>query len=252
MKANENDETPVPAGPDSRAVQRMFSEIAHRYDFLNHFLSASIDRHWRRVASARLKALTGARPGGVYLDLCSGTGDLALELHRRFGSHVISSDFCHPMLARAETKIRSAGLGNSIHTVEADALAIPFPDGSFDGVTIAFGLRNLEDRVRGAREMHRVLKPGGALIILEFSRPVVPVFREAFQFYFRNILPRLGAWISGQGAAYQYLPDSVGKFLTQTDLAAMMGTVGFSEVNYQNLSGGIAALHWGRKGLICG
>src|SRR4051794_17631545 len=121
MKVKESPEASVPAGPDGRAVQRMFSEIAHRYDFLNHFLSISIDRRWRRVASARMKALTGVKPDSVYLDLCSGTGDLALELHRRLGSRIVSSDFCHPMLARAESKIRSAGLRDAIQTVEADA-----------------------------------------------------------------------------------------------------------------------------------
>src|SRR5688572_5535046 len=209
-------------GPDGKAVQRMFAEIAPRYDFLNHFLSASIDRHWRRVAVKRMKALVAVNGDAVFLDLCSGTGDLALELHRMLGARVVVSDFCHPMLSRAETKIRSAGLQTSVRTVEADALALPFADASFEGLTIAFGLRNLEDRVRGLKEMRRVLKPGGGLIIVEFSRPVIPVFRHVFQFYFRSILPKLGALISGQTTAYQYLPDSVGKFLSQRDLASTM------------------------------
>jgi demethylmenaquinone methyltransferase/2-methoxy-6-polyprenyl-1,4-benzoquinol methylase len=247
MKLNAKAEPSSPAGPDSRAVQRMFSDIAHRYDFLNHVLSFSIDRHWRRIASARLKALTSPASAGVFLDLCSGTGDLALEIHRRLRSPVIASDFCHPMLSRAEQKIRGAGLRESLRTVEADALTLPFRDCSFEGITIAFGLRNLEDRVHGLREMHRVLKPKGALIVLEFSRPVVPVFRQLFQLYFRNVLPRIGAWVSGENTAYQYLPDSVGNFLTQRELAMVMTSVGFVGVSYQNLSGGIAALHWGTK-----
>jgi demethylmenaquinone methyltransferase / 2-methoxy-6-polyprenyl-1,4-benzoquinol methylase len=247
MKAKDVDETSVPAGPHGPTVQRMFADIAHRYDFLNHFLSASVDRHWRRLASARLKDLAPSGSSGSYLDLCSGTGDLALEVHRRLHSPVVASDFCHPMLSQARQKIHNAGLESSLRTVEADALALPFLDSSFDGITIAFGLRNLENRLLGLQEMHRVLKPTGALIVLEFSRPVIPVFREAFQFYFKNILPRIGAWVSGENTAYQYLPDSVGKFLTQKELAELIRSVGFQNVGYQNLSGGIAALHWGTK-----
>ena len=124
---------------------------------------------------------------------------------------------------------------------------LPFVDGSFSAVTIAFGLRNLEDPARGLTEMYRVLAPGGALVVLEFSKPVVPVFRQIFNFYFRYILPKLGAAISGDGSAYQYLPDSVRKFPAQAELVELMSAVGFRDVDYRNLSGGIAALHWGRK-----
>jgi demethylmenaquinone methyltransferase/2-methoxy-6-polyprenyl-1,4-benzoquinol methylase len=126
---------------------------------------------------------------------------------------------------------------------------LPLASASFDAVTIAFGLRNLADRAVGIAEMRRVLKPGGALVVLEFSRPVLPVFRQAIQFYFHHVLPRLGAWISGHGGAYSYLPDSVGKFPAQGELAAFLRAAGFDEVQYFNLFGGVAALHWGRKAL---
>lgn len=234
-------------GPDSRAVQQMFTGIAHRYDFLNHFLSVSVDRYWRRITVNKVRELIGASPSALCLDACSGTGDLALALHRGLKSGVVGSDFCHPMLTRANAKIAASGLQHRIRNIEADTLALPFASRSFDAVTIAFGLRNLEDPRHGLEEMHRVLKPEGAAVILEFSKPVVPVFRHVFNFYFRYILPKLGAAISGDGSAYKYLPDSVRKFPAQVELQDLMAAVGFREVGYLNLTGGIAALHWGRK-----
>jgi demethylmenaquinone methyltransferase/2-methoxy-6-polyprenyl-1,4-benzoquinol methylase len=219
----------------------MFAGIAHRYDFLNHFLSASIDRRWRNVAVRKVLELSGNAPPRLCLDLCSGTGDLALALQRGIGCDVVASDFCHPMLTRAKPKF----VGRPVRNVEADALGLPFRDKSFDALTIAFGLRNLQDPFHGLTEMHRVLRPGGALVILEFSKPVVPVLKHAFGFYFHHILPRLGALISGHSNAYQYLPDSVVKFPAQKELLELMGSAGFRNAAYRNLSGGIAALHWG-------
>jgi demethylmenaquinone methyltransferase / 2-methoxy-6-polyprenyl-1,4-benzoquinol methylase len=246
---SDGDELAVAAyhGPDRNAVRQMFGEIAHRYDFLNHFLSVSVDRRWRRLAAKKIEELVrGIRPS-LCLDLCSGTGDLAIELHQRLKVPVIASDFCHPMLMRSLSKTRGLQLDGPIRTVEADSLEIPFRTGAFDAVTIAFGLRNLEDPTKGLQEMRRVLRPDGALLILEFSRPVVPIVRPAFEFYFHHILPRLGAWISGQKTAYAYLPDSVGRFPSQNELAAMMEKAGMRNVAYRNLSGGIAALHWALK-----
>ncbi|MBI2150059.1 MAG: bifunctional demethylmenaquinone methyltransferase/2-methoxy-6-polyprenyl-1,4-benzoquinol methylase UbiE [Acidobacteria bacterium] len=234
-------------GPDSARVRRMFGAIAHRYDFLNHFLSASIDRYWRRAAVNQVRELTGPAPPGLCLDACSGTGDLALALHRRLGARVIATDFCHPMLTRARTKFAAARTGAAVQNVEADTLSLPFADDSFDALAIAFGLRNLEDVRRGLREMRRVLQPGGALVILEFSKPVVPVFRHVFDFYFSHILPRLGSAISGDASAYRYLPDSVGKFPSRHGLGELMIQAKFRCVEFRNLSGGIAALHWGKK-----
>src|SRR2546423_835238 len=146
-------------GPDSRRVQEMFAGIAARYDFLNHFLSASIDRRWRQAAVHKVREMIGssASPSPICLDVCSGSGDLALALHRGLHCMVIASDFCHPMLTRANTKVQ----GLPVRNVEADALNLPFADRSFNAVTIAFGLRNLEDLRRGLQEMLRVLKPGG-------------------------------------------------------------------------------------------
>jgi len=234
-------------GPDGSAVRQMFGEIAHRYDFLNHFLSVSIDRRWRKLAAIKVEELVRGIQPNLCLDLCSGTGDLAIELHQRLRIPVVASDFCHPMLVRSLTKTRRLRLDGPIRTVEADSLAIPFPTGAFDAVTIAFGLRILEDPRKGLEEMRRVLRPDGALMILEFSRPVAPVVRQVFEFYFHRVLPRLGAWISGQKTAYQYLPDSVGRFPSQNELAAMMEKTGLRNVAYRNLSGGIAAIHWALK-----
>jgi len=225
----------------------MFAEIAPRYDFLNHFLSISIDRVWRKVAVQKTAEYLKDRSTAICLDLCSGTGDLALELNRRLDVSVVASDFCHPMLVRGLEKVRVAKRTRAIPVIEADSLALPFASGTFDAATVAFGLRNIVDTTAGLAEMKRVLKSGGAAIILEFSRPAVPVFRELFEFYFHHILPRLGGLISGQGSAYSYLPASVDRFPPQKELAKLMETVGFKDVGYRNLSGGIAALHWGVK-----
>jgi len=235
------------ARPDGKAVQRMFAEIAPRYDFLNHFLSISIDRRWRKVAVARAGACLKGKTQPICLDLCSGTGDLAIEMNRGLNVPVVASDFCHPMLIRGLQKVRNVGRDGFIPVIEADSLVLPFANHTFDVATVAFGLRNLEDAKEGLVEMKRVLKPDGGAIVLEFSRPVVPVFRQLFEFYFHHVLPHLGALISGQNSAYRYLPTSVRRFPPQRELAAMMESVGFKNVGYRNLSGGIAALHWGTK-----
>ena len=235
------------ARPDGKAVQQMFAEIAPRYDFLNHFLSISIDRRWRKVAVARAGACLKGKTQPICLDLCSGTGDLAIEMNRGLNVPVVASDFCHPMLIRGLQKVRNVGRDGFIPVIEADSLVLPFANDTFDVATVAFGLRNLEDAKEGLVEMKRVLKPDGGAIVLEFSRPVVPVFRQLFEFYFHHVLPHLGALISGQNSAYRYLPTSVRRFPPQRELAAMMESVGFKNVGYRNLSGGIAALHWGTK-----
>ncbi len=233
----------APPGPD---VQRMFAAIADRYDLLNRLLSFQVDRYWRHRTVRLLRSMEPS-PDDNCLDLCTGTGDLMLELQDRLGLQVVGADFCHPMLLHAQKKLGTGPNPSATQLTDADAQALPFRKGTFRFVTIAFGLRNVEVMEHGLREMFRVLAPGGSLVILEFSRPVLPVFRSVFAFYFSHILPRLGAWISGIQGPYQYLPDSVGRFPSQPELAQMITSVGFDRVQYRNLTGGIAALHWGTK-----
>ena len=225
------------------AVRAMFAEIAPSYDRLNHLLSINIDKVWRRFTVKQLQDVL-ARPNALALDLCCGTGDLALELEKH--ARVIGCDFCHPMLVISNEKIAGQRAARAILT-EGDALQLPFADASFDAVTNAFGLRNLENVPGGLREIFRVLKPGGRAAVLEFSRPILPGFRHAFEFYFHHILPRIGELLSGSSGAYTYLPKSVKNFPDQKRLAEMMREAGFVNVRYRNLSGGIAALHLGER-----
>jgi demethylmenaquinone methyltransferase / 2-methoxy-6-polyprenyl-1,4-benzoquinol methylase len=218
----------------------MFSGIARRYDLLNHLLSANIDKRWRRKVRELLED-TLAKPEAMVLDVACGTGDLSIELARDSEAAVIGTDFCRPMLTVAREK------STSIPFVEGDAMNLSYGDDSFDAVTIAFGLRNLSSVEAGLGELGRVLKPGGRLVVLEFSSPVVPGFRGLFNFYFAHILPRIGGLISGERGAYEYLPDSVSKFPDQKRLASLMESKGFDEVSYTNLTGGIAAIHIGTK-----
>jgi demethylmenaquinone methyltransferase / 2-methoxy-6-polyprenyl-1,4-benzoquinol methylase len=227
----------------AESVRAMFSRIARRYDLLNHLLSANVDRRWRRLVAERVAAHAG-REGARVLDVACGTGDLALTISERAGrAEVAGLDFCRPMLDVARRKAEERG--RAIPFVEGDALALPFADESFDAVTVAFGLRNLASVERGLSELFRVAKPGGVVCVLEFSRPVVPVLRELFGFYFTRVLPRLGGIVSGSRGAYEYLPDSVSRFPDQARLAGLMRAAGFERVGYENLTGGIAALHTG-------
>ena len=224
----------------SRAVRSMFSGIAGRYDLLNHLLSANIDKRWRRKVRELLQK-TLADPNAIVLDVACGTGDLSIELARDACAMVIGTDFCRPMLAVAAEK------SDSIPFIEGDAMELSFAADSFDAVTIAFGLRNLSNVADGLAELARVLRPGGRLVVLEFSSPVVPGFRGVFNFYFAKILPRIGGLVSGERGAYEYLPDSVSKFPDQKRLVALMEEKGFEGVTYTNLTGGIAAIHSGIK-----
>ena len=228
----------------ARAVREMFSGIAGKYDFLNHFLSVNIDKRWRRKVSAKLKDVL-ENPNSVVLDVACGTGDLSLELKTAGKAKVIGTDFCRPMLAIAKEK--TAKENEKIPYIEGDGMNLAFETETFDAVTIAFGLRNFSNWQDGLNELHRVLKKGGKLAILEFSAPIVPGFRQAFQFYFSHVLPRIGGAVSGSRGAYEYLPDSVSRFPDQKKLAAMMREIGFETVEYKNLTGGIAAIHTGTK-----
>lgn len=228
----------------ARAVREMFSGIATKYDFLNHFLSVNIDKRWRKMVRERLRKEL-ARKDALILDVACGTGDLSIELQQHAQAKVIGTDFCRPMLAVAAEKNLKNNL--SIPYLEGDGMNLSFPDNTFDAVTIAFGLRNFSNWLDGLKELRRILKPAGKLVILEFSTPIVPGFRQIFNLYFTQILPRIGGAVSGSRGAYEYLPDSVSRFPDQKNLAKMMGEVGFKEVDYKNLTGGIAAIHVGTK-----
>lgn len=226
------------------AVREMFSGIATKYDFLNHFLSANIDKRWRKLVSQKLQDVL-ENPDAQVLDVACGTGDLSVELQKNARAKVFGTDFCRPMLKIASDKNEKTA--QNIPYIEADGMNLSFADATFDAVTIAFGLRNFSNWQAGLIELHRILKTGGKLVILEFSTPAIPGFRQAFQFYFSNILPRIGGVVSGSRGAYEYLPDSVSKFPDQKNLAKMMNETGFSAVEYKNLTGGIAAIHSGTK-----
>jgi demethylmenaquinone methyltransferase/2-methoxy-6-polyprenyl-1,4-benzoquinol methylase len=225
------------------AVRSMFGSIAPRYDLLNHLLSLNIDRRWRRRAVDLL--LGDGPPAGRYLDACSGTLDLALELAGRpaFQGKVFASDFTFEMLERGQDKIQ----GRPVVSTCADALRLPFPDGVFDGVTVGFGVRNLADLDQGLRELARVLRPGGKLVILEFTTPRWQPFRALYLFYFLRVLPWIGRLISRDSYAYEYLPASVLEFPEPAALGERMNDSGFEEVEWRTLTGGIAALHLGRR-----
>ena len=235
-----------PAQPDTsaRAIRDMFAAVAPRYDFLNHLLSFGRDLAWRKGTARALREVL-SRPDSLAVDVCCGTGDLALELGRLSAGKVIGTDFCRPMLQRAREK--AARRLRPVFFLEADTLALPFRDGSLDLVTVAFGFRNLADYAHGLQEMRRVLKPGGVVAILEFSQVEWPILGPLFRFYFHRILPRLGTWVSGVRGPYQYLPESVSRFPDQESLATALSAAGFANVRYQNFTGGIAALHLGRK-----
>lgn len=225
-------------------VRGMFARVAPRYDLANHLLSFNIDRHWRAHTVRRVRDIL-AIPGARVLDICCGTGDLVLALAHARHAPVFGSDFCHPMLVGARQKIDRAG--NRSPLFESDALYLPLADSTLDLITVAFGFRNLANYEAGLREMQRVLKPGGTAAILEFSQPPNAAFRALYNFYSRRILPVLGGAISGNRDAYTYLPESVRKFPSARELAEAMRRAGFSQVSYEFLTGGIVALHLGRR-----
>jgi len=229
------------ASEHANTVREMFASIAARYDLLNHLLSGNVDKRWRRVVAQKVRSKL-PEEGSTILDVACGTGDLSVTLFETTGAKVVATDFCRPMLEIAAGKV-----SNKIPLVEGDALKLPFTDRAFAAVTIAFGLRNLASLEAGLAELYRVLKPGGWVAVLEFSKPSNAILRSLFGIYFTKILPLMGGAVSGSRSAYTYLPASVQKFPEQDELAALMGLAGFQDVAYENLTGGIAALHLGRK-----
>jgi demethylmenaquinone methyltransferase / 2-methoxy-6-polyprenyl-1,4-benzoquinol methylase len=229
-------------GAEKRAyVQQIFSEIAPRYDLLNHVLSMNIDKAWRRRALVALQ-WTHA-PTGRYLDLCAGTLDVGAQLVRQagFGGYVMAADFAEPMLRMGDGKAPRSALG----PVAADALQLPVADASFDGAIVAFGIRNVASLDAGLAEVRRTLKPGTRFVILEFSTPRNVAVRAGYQFYFHSVLPTIGRLVSGHRTAYTYLPKSVAHFPVEEELAARMRAAGFTSVSWTPLSFGIAAIHVG-------
>jgi demethylmenaquinone methyltransferase/2-methoxy-6-polyprenyl-1,4-benzoquinol methylase len=236
----------------SRQVREMFTQIAPRYDLLNHLLSLQLDRLWRARVSRHLRAIL-ERPEALVLDLCCGTGDLAFSLARTGRARVIGADFSHAMLVRARQKDETPGSSGNANVAkpmaffEADALRLPFASASFDVITAAFGFRNLANYEDGLQEIYRVLKPGGTLAILEFTEPPAGLLGDLYRWYFRNILPRIGGFLSGDRSAYTYLPTSVSRFFRPAELASLMTTVGYHSVEFRVWTLGTVALHTGIK-----
>ncbi len=225
---------------EPRHVQAMFGGIAHRYDLLNHLLSGNLDRRWRKKAAAALPANRDA----VILDLCGGTGDLGLEVLRqgRAGT-VLCADFSLPMLAVGLEKFRRKGEAGRCHAVGADALRLPLRTGSVDGATVGFGIRNFADLSAGLREIHRVLRPGGVLSILEFSRPTAPVLAGMYRLYLQQVLPRIGDNISRKTGPYRYLASTIARFPDAPALARTIREAGFDCCDWTLFTGGIVAVH---------
>jgi demethylmenaquinone methyltransferase/2-methoxy-6-polyprenyl-1,4-benzoquinol methylase len=231
-------------GAEKRAyVKRIFSEIAPRYDLLNHVLSLNIDKRWRRKAIARLGV--DRDQAGRYLDLCAGTMDVAVEIARLqgFRGMVLGADFAEPMLRAGAQKTR----GCEIAPVAADAIQLPIASGQLAGAIVAFGIRNVAGLDESLREALRVLVPGGRFVILEFSTPRARILRALYQLYFHYVLPLIGRLISGHRTAYQYLPRSVANFPVEEELASRMEAAGFTRVSWSSLSFGVAAIHVGER-----
>ncbi len=234
---------PTPGAPEKRAVRAMFDRIAPRYDLLNRLLSAGTDRRWRRAAVDFLD-----RPGPLrVLDLCAGTADLLMEaVGRHPGARGTGVDLSLPMLERGAAKLRGGGLQDRTSLCAGDVEALPFADGSFDAALVAFGIRNVGRREAALREVARVLRPSGRLVVLEFSMPR-GALGALYRLYFGQVLPRVGAWVSGDPRAYRYLPDSVALFPSPPDFVALMQSCSFREVRVRQLTLGIAQLYRGER-----
>ena len=228
----------------SQRVRDMFGSIADRYDFLNHFLSANLDRQWRRVCVQEMQKRTQSPLPGI-LDIGCGTADLSIAFSGL--GPVIGCDFCHPMLCRGVQKISDGAHSSPISLLEADALVLPFRDKSFDIVVSAFVLRNLADIDRGFREMRRVLRPGGLMGVLDFGMPRFPILAGLYRLYFLKVLPKLGKLLSGVDGPYGYLPTSVQSFPSVEELKKQAEQAGFENVEYRRLTGGIAILLMGSR-----
>jgi len=234
---------PTPGAPEKAAVRSMFDRIAPRYDLLNRLLSAGVDQRWRR---AGVDALALA-PGSRVLDVCTGTADLLVEILRRDPGHAgVGVDLSGEMLVRGADKLRRRGLLARAALARGDAERLPVQDRRLDGAIVAFGIRNVGDPLAALREMHRVLRPGGRLVVIEFSNPG-GVMGAAYRLYFERLLPRIAGLVGGDRAAYSYLPASVARFPDPAAFGRMMEQAGFARVARTRLTAGIAHLHRGEK-----
>lgn len=221
----------------------MFNSISHRYDFLNHFLSLGIDRLWRKKA---IKMLVPFRPN-VMLDVATGTGDFALEALSLNPSHITGIDISEGMLEVGRKKIDKLKLNGQIELKFGDSENLPFEENKFDAITVGFGVRNFENLEKGIAEIFRVLKPGGVLVVLEFSRPKRFPVKQLYNFYFKYVLPKIGNSISSDKAAYTYLPESVAAFPDGRDFEAILHKIGFKKTTCRRLTFGISSIYTGQK-----
>ena len=226
-------------------VRSVFASVAGKYDVMNDLMSFGVHRLWKRFALS----LTGLKPGQQALDVAGGTGDLSVGMLRQVGKtgRVVLSDINANMLQVGRDRLLDLGLTGNIECLVADAEKLPFDDNSFDCVTIAFGLRNVTDKDAALRSMYRVLKPGGQLLVLEFSTPVAPGLKPLYDAYSFNVLPWLGQVIANDAASYRYLAESIRMHPNQETLLRLLQAAGFAQARYHNLSGGIVALHRGYK-----
>ena len=227
-------------------IKTMFGSIVKVYDLLNALLSLNLDKSWRKFAVS----VSGVRPDTKVLDVCTGTGDLAIAYSKSLNGNglVVGSDFCHDMLRYGSPKIKKRHIEDKIKLIEADTLNLPFPDNSFEVSTVAFGIRNVADLEAGISEMGRVIKPNGRVVILEFSQPTNFIFRHIYFFYFNRILPIIGKLISqSKFDAYAYLPQSVLAFPDKPGLKRKMEECGLKEVKFFERTFGIVAVHVGIK-----
>ena len=235
----------VPEGEKADRVRGVFDSVADSYDVMNDLMSFGIHRLWKRFAIAQ----TGLRPGQAALDVAGGTGDLAIGLARQVGAkgRVVLTDINEKMLVNGRGRMLDAGIAGNVSCCVADAQQLPFPDRSFDCITIAFGLRNVTDKSKALESMYRVLSPGGQLLVLEFSKPVAPGLGPIYDAYSFKLLPWMGKLVADDAESYRYLAESIRMHPDQATLQEMMETAGFERCRHHNLSGGIVALHRGYR-----
>jgi demethylmenaquinone methyltransferase/2-methoxy-6-polyprenyl-1,4-benzoquinol methylase len=235
----------VPWSQKAERVRDVFASVAGKYDIMNDLMSFGVHRLWKRFALS----LTGLRAGGQALDVAGGTGDLAMGMLRQVGKtgRVVLSDVNPAMLERGRDRLLDAGFAGNVECLVADAERLPFADDSFDCVTIGFGLRNVTDKAAALASMHRVLRPGGQLLVLEFSKPTAPGLGSVYDAYSFRALPLLGRLVANDAASYRYLAESIRMHPDQESLLAMLREAGFAQARYHNLTGGIVALHRGFK-----